>query len=118
MEGELTMAERKSRYKEIPGKYGKAQALDDVTEELKKEEPVEEKPKKKAKRKGIVNTNALNVRTEAKVGDNIICVIRSGATVFINDLVGVPEGWLNITTEPTKGIKVTGFVMSKYIKEV
>mgnify|MGYP002523055752 CR=1 FL=1 len=114
------MAERKSRYKEIPGKYGKAQALDDVNEELKKEEPVEEKPKKKAKRKGIVNTNALNVRSEAsdKVRDNIICVIRSGATVIINDLVGVPEGWLNITTEPTKGIKVTGFVMSKYIKEV
>ena len=120
MEGELTMAERKKSYKEVPGKYGKAKVVDETpTEELKKKEVKEEKkkPVKKKVKKGIVNTNALNVRTAPEKGDNIICIIRKGAEVVINDLDGV-IGWLNITVEATPGVKVTGFVMAEFIKEV
>lgn len=117
------MAEKKSRYKEVPGKYGKAKVVDEapdaVTEELKKEEVKEVKKRvpKKPVKKGIVDTNALNVRTAPEKGNNIICVIRKGAEVVINDLDGV-IGWLNITVEATPGVKVTGYVMSTFIKEV
>lgn len=111
------MAERKKTYKEVPGKYGKAKVVDETpTEELKKEEE-KKKPVKKKVKKGIVDTNALNVRTAPEKGDNVICIIRKGAEVVINDLDGV-IGWLNITVEATPGVKVTGFVMAEFIKEV
>lgn len=117
------MAERKSRFKEVPGKYGKAKVVDEVTdavtEELKTEEVKETKKKttKKAVKKGVVNTNALNVRTAPVTGDNVISIIRKGAEVTINEADSV-DGWLNITTEAVPGVKVTGYVMKEYIKEV
>lgn len=124
------MIESKNRYsaKKETNKTPKAKTeevkADAITEELKKDEPKEEKkkPVKKAKKKGIVDTNALNVRT-APIKDgnyntnNVICVIRRDAEVIINESEGT-AGWLNITTEVTPGVKVTGFVMSKFIKEV
>lgn len=122
------MIESKNRYstKKETNKTPKAKTeevkADAITEELKKDEPKEEKkkPVKKAKKKGIVDTNALNVRTAPIKDDNtenVICVIRRDAEVVINEFEGTAD-WLNITTEATPGVKVTGFVMSKFIKEV
>lgn len=117
------MAERKSRFKEVPGKYGKAKVVDEATdaatEELKTEEVKETKKKttKKAVKKGTVNTNALNVRTAPVIGDNVMSIIRKGAEVIINEADSI-EGWFNITVEVTPGVKVTGYVMKEYIKEV
>ena len=124
MEGELIMAERKSRYKEVPGKYGKAKVVDEtsdaVTEELKKEEVKEVKKRtpKKPVKKGVVDTNALNIRTTPDANaNNVMGVLRKGAEVVINEADNI-EGWFNVTCEVVRGVKVTGYVMSTYIKEV
>lgn len=122
------MIEREPRYKKTTGKHGKAfvkdeAAVDAVTEELKKEEPVEvKKPKtKKVKKFGIVITSgqrSLNVRTAPVKDDkNVICVIPKSTKVAIN-VVDSIDGWYNITVEATPGVKVTGYVMSRFIKEV
>lgn len=118
------MAEKKSRYKEVPGKYGKAKVVDEVpdavTEELKKEEVKEVKKRapKKVVKKGVVDTNALNIRTAPDANaNNVMGVLRKGAEVVINEEDSL-EGWFNVTCEVTPGVKVTGYVMSMYIKEV
>lgn len=93
-----------------------------VTEELKTEDKVEEKPKKKETKKepknGKVIIRALNVRTTPEIpekGNNIIGVATNGMDVVINEDIPAPEGWCNITVELVKGVKATGYVMSKYI---
>lgn len=115
------MIERKKSYKEVPGKYGKAKVVDETpTEELKKKEVKEEKKKsaKKKVKKGVVDTNALNVRTApVKQNGNELGIIRKGAEVVINEADSV-DGWYNITTEVMPGIKITGYAMAEFIKEV
>lgn len=121
------MIERKKSYKEVPGKHGKAkvenlEGTDEMpTEELFKKEDVKEEKKKPAKKKvkkGVVDTNALNVRTApVKQNGNELGIIRKGAEVVINEADSV-DGWYNITTEVMPGIKITGYAMAEFIKEV
>lgn len=115
---------RRRSYRSVPGKYGKAkvadEALDAVTEELKTEDvkEVKKKPAKKKVKKGVVDTNALNVRTApVKQNGNELGIIRKGAEVVINEADSV-DGWYNITTEVMPGVKVTGYAMAEFIKEV
>jgi uncharacterized protein YgiM (DUF1202 family) len=109
-------ARRSSRYKEIPGQFGKAIAADEPVEEVK-EEVKPEKPKK-----GIVIPELLNVRSAPiKTGKNeptnVIAKVPGGSRVTINK-IAAPIGWYNVTVEVVKGVKVTGYVMSEFIKEV
>lgn len=55
----------------------------------------------------------LNVRTEPKEGDNVMCVIKKDTTGIINFVSGE---WTNITVSPINGVEVTGYVMSEFIK--
>lgn len=101
-----TKRERKFEKKEVTN--------DVVTEELK----TDEKPKKKEPKNGVVKIRALNVRTAPEIpekGNNIIGVATNGMNVVINEDIPAPEEWCNITVELAKGVKATGYVMSKYI---
>ena len=96
----------------------KAVAQAPVTEELKTEEKPKKKETKKEPKNGKVIIRALNVRTAPEIpdkGDNIIGVATNGMDVVINEDIPAPEGWCNITVELVKGVKATGYVMSKYI---
>ena len=55
----------------------------------------------------------LNVRTEPKEDDNVMCVIKKDTSGIVNFVSGE---WTNITVSPINGIEVTGYVMSKFIK--
>jgi uncharacterized protein YgiM (DUF1202 family) len=117
VEGELLMpARRSSRYKEVPGQFGKAIVADEPVEEVK-EEVKPEKP-----RKGVVIPELLNVRSApVKTGKNeptnVLAKVPGGSRVTINK-IAAPNGWYNVTVEVFKGVKVTGYVMSEFIKEV
>ena len=102
--------ERKFEKKEV--------AQEPVTEELKTEEKPKKKETKKEPKNGKVIIRALNVRTTPEIpekGNNIIGVATNGMDVVINEDIPAPEGWCNITVELVKGVKATGYVMSKYI---
>ena len=91
---------------------------DEPTEELKeeKEEVVEETevPPTRNPKKGHVTAQLLNVRTDPQKGENIIGQLPKGTSV---DIIVEAEGWLFIKGEVTKGVSVSGYVMSEYIKE-
>ena len=113
VEGELLMATRRnSRYKEVPGQFGKAIAADEPVEEVKPEKL----------RKGVVIPELLNVRsapvkTNKNEPTNVIAKVPGGSRVTINK-IAAPNGWYNVTIEVIKGVKVTGYIMSEFIKEV
>ena len=103
---------RNSRYKEVPGQFGKAIAADEPVEEVKPEKL----------RKGVVIPELLNVRsapvkTNKNEPTNVIAKVPGGSRVTINK-IAAPNGWYNVTIEVIKGVKVTGYIMSEFIKEV
>lgn len=69
-------------------------------------------------RKGKVNCELLNIRTDAKFGDNIIGRVKKDTIVTIYTIGGIDSEWLNVECEVVPGVTVRGFVMSKYIEEV
>lgn len=69
-------------------------------------------------RKGKVNCELLNIRSDAKFGDNIIGRVKKDTIVTIYTIGGIDSEWLNVECEVVPGVTVRGFVMSKYIEEV
>ena len=72
-------------------------------------------------RKGKVNCELLNIRTEPRFGDNIIGRAEKDTIVTIytiGGLGGLDSEWLNVECEVVPGVTVRGFAMSKYIEEV
>lgn len=92
---------------------------DPITEELKKEETVAEEPvtNEPEIKKGHVIAKLLNVRSEPQKGDNLIGQITEGTDVDIITKGGLPEGWIFVKGNMLKGVSITGYVMSEYIKE-
>lgn len=87
--------------------------VDQEEEPVPKLAPEEQTPEI---RTGVVTTDLLNVRTEPKVGDNILGRIVKGIKVKIYTIGGLDSEWLNIKCDLGTGIKARGYVMSKYIK--
>lgn len=69
-------------------------------------------------RKGKVNCELLNIRTQPKFGDNIIGRAKKDTDVTIYTIGGIDSEWLNVECEVVPGVTVRGFAMSKYIEEV
>lgn len=69
-------------------------------------------------RKGKVNCELLNIRTDAKFGDNIIGRVKKDTVVTIYTIGGIDSEWLNVECEIVPGVTARGFAMSKYIEEV
>lgn len=118
-----TFKDYSSKYKKPAAKKEAAKKpIEEKVEEVKEEvaevkEPAKKKATKPKKKKGVVKASrALNVRKDPSKANNIILALPRGVEVEINN-VETPEGWYNISAE-TKGIKVTGFVMAEFIKEV
>lgn len=69
-------------------------------------------------RKGKVNCELLNIRTQPKFGDNIIGRAKKDTDVIIYTIGGIDSEWLNVECEIVPGVTARGFAMSKYIEEV
>lgn len=92
---------------------------DDKTDELKTEVK-EEKPVTPVTpeiKHGIVICELLNVRTAPEVGDNIIGKLKKNTIVEIITKGGTSNDWYFVKGEMATGVSVSGYVMSKYIKE-
>ena len=96
---------------------------DDKTDELKTE--VEEEPVAKLTpeeqipevKHGTVIAELLNVRTAPEVGDNVIGKLKKNTPVEIITKGGASNDWYFVKGEMATGISVSGYVMSKFIKE-
>ena len=104
---------RNSRYKEVPGQFGKAIAADEPVEEVKEEI----KPRKGVVIPELLNVRSAPVKTNKNEPTNVIAKVPGGSRVTINK-IAAPNGWYNVTIEVIKGVKVTGYIMSEFIKEV
>lgn len=69
-------------------------------------------------KKGKVNCELLNIRSDARFGDNIIGKARKDTEVTIFTVGGLDSEWLNVECELVPGVTARGYVMSKYIEEV
>ena len=59
----------------------------------------------------VSNTCArLNIRSEAKVDDNIVCVVKTGETLEV-DYSKSNDSWVYVTT----AFGITGYAMKKFI---
>lgn len=87
-----------------------------VKVEEEKEEVKEEPIKKPKIKKGYVIAQLLNVRTEPAKGNNVVGQLPNGTPVDIMS-VELPDGWSFVKGEVVKGVSVSGYVMSEYIKE-
>lgn len=99
---------------------------DRITEKIQEAKEVEEEPVPKPApeelipevKHGTVIAELLNVRSAPEVGDNIIGKLKKNTIVEIITKGGTSNDWYFVKGEMATGISVSGYVMSKFIKEV